>query len=98
MGKLIDHAPDGTVTEHEFPDPVPDAVTNADARRALIRAGLFDQANAAAGAAGGEAYQMWEYANHFYRADPILIALGHGIGLTDQQLDALFIAAAQITA
>lgn len=98
MGKLIDYGPDGTVTEYEFPDPVPGAVTNADARRALIRAGLFDAATAAAVAAGGEAYQMWEYANHFYRADPILIALAQGIGLTDAGIDALFIAAAGISA
>lgn len=94
--KHLHFTPNGVV-ETDIPDRVPSMVTNANARRALIRAGKFDDANAAAVAAGGEAYQMWEYANHFYRDDPILISLAYGIGLSDAEIDALFVNADAIT-
>lgn len=77
---------------------VPNKVTNYQARAALLAAGLFDQADAAVKALGpsSPAYQAWEYGNNFYRADPWIAGLGAGLGLTDAQIDALFIAAARV--
>jgi hypothetical protein len=80
------------------PEPVPSEVTNFQARAALLRAGLFDQVNAAVYQAGGEAWQAWEYANTLTRHGATVTALAAGLGLSDAQLDDLFLAAAGIEA
>ena len=77
--------------------PVPDAVTNYQARAALIAAGLFDKADAAVRASGDpKAVQAWDYANNFYRSSPFIAKLGGDLGLADSQIDDLFRAAAAI--
>lgn len=78
---------------------VPDAVTNYQARAALISAGLFDTVNAAMLALPANAIerQAWEYANTFSRSSPIITALGAQLNLTSEQIDGLFLAAAQVT-
>jgi len=38
----------------------------------------------------------WEFALEFKRSDPLLNALGQNLGLTEQQIDQLFIAAAAL--
>lgn len=76
----------------------PESITNFQARAALLEAGLFEQADAAAKAAGGVAWQAWEFANVFERGSPTIAALAGGLGLSDAQIDALFVAAAQKTA
>jgi len=38
----------------------------------------------------------WEFASEFKRDDPLLNQLGVALGLTQQQIDEFFIAAAQI--
>lgn len=98
MAKAVDYAPDGTVTETEFPDPVPQSVTRFQARAALFGAGLLDEADAAAKAAGGIALLAWQDAQVFDRNSPTINALAKGLGLTDAQVDALFITAAGISA
>ncbi len=79
-------------------DGVPQVVTNYQARAALIAAGLFEQVDTAvkAGGAGTPAYQAWEYANQVYRNSPLIIGLGEALGIDAAQIDALFVAAAQI--
>lgn len=78
-------------------DPVPDVVTNYQARAALIGAGLFDKANAAVRASGDAiAVQAWDYANQFYRTSPIIAALAGGLDLKDAEIDDLFRAAAKV--
>lgn len=80
------------------PPPVPETVTNFQARAALLAAGLFNQVDAAVKAQGVDspAYQAWEYANNVYRASAFIAQLGAALGLTEPQIDALFIAAAAI--
>lgn len=82
---------------------VPRSVSNYQARTAMIEAGLFARADAALrGAdqtvqANQVALAAWDYANDFYRTSPLIAAMTQQLGLTAAQVDALFIAASQIT-
>jgi hypothetical protein len=98
MAQVIRVRADGNVTVTDIPDPVPQSVTRFQARAALLGAGLLDAADAAAKAAGGVALLAWQDAQAFDRSSPTLAALAKGLKLSDAQVDALFIAAAGITA
>jgi hypothetical protein len=83
--------------------PVPDNITNAQARYVLRRtptatAGvtLFDAVDAAVAAQGGDIKQFWEYANLFYRQSPSILGLASALGLTSAQLDDLFRTASEV--
>ncbi len=80
------------------PAPVPAFVTNFQARAALRRIGLLEQVHAAVQAAGGEALDAWEYANHVYRHGALVISLSTSLGLTSHEVDALFQMAESIEA
>lgn len=90
------------IAELEQPVPlvngVPQQVTNYQARSALISADLFSAVDAAVRAQGpaSQAYQAWEYANVFSRSSPFIVDMGAALGLTAEQIDALFVAAAQV--
>lgn len=77
---------------------VPQQVTNYQARSALIMAGMFEAVDAAVKAQGpgSQAYQAWEYANVYLRSSPFIAEMGAILGLTSEQIDALFVAAAQV--
>jgi hypothetical protein len=80
------------------PAPVPEVVTNFQARAALRRIGLLEQVQAAVQAAGGEALDAWEYANHVHRNGALVISLSEALGLTADEVDALFRMAESIEA
>ena len=80
-----------------FADPVPISVTPAQAKIALSRAGKLVAVQAAVDAAGGEAKIWWDEALSIDRAHPLVAAIGATVGLRAADLDALFIAAAQIS-
>lgn len=80
------------------PEPVPEMVTNFQARAALRRAGLLETVHAAVQAAGGEAWDAWEYANHLYRNGALVVGMAAALGLTEEQIDNLFRTAANIEA
>lgn len=69
-------------------------VTPRQARLALLGAGLLDQVEAAVTAAGGATQITWEYATQILRDDPLILQIGASLGLTQAQIDALFITAA----
>ncbi|MFM9829724.1 MAG: hypothetical protein ACKVOB_13445 [Sphingomonas sp.] len=76
-------------------------VSMRQARLALLGAGLLDDVEAAingiADAAARTAAQIdWEYATEVRRVSPLVASLGPALGLTDAQIDALFVAAAGI--
>lgn len=71
-------------------------VTAVKGRIALKRAGLLETVEQAVTTANGETQVWWEYAAEWHRNSPVLEALGHGIGLTDEQIDKLFAVAAGI--
>lgn len=81
-----------------MPPPVPEVVTNFQARAALRRIGLLEQVQAAVQAADGEALDAWEYANHVYRHGALVISMSAELGLTSDQVDALFRMAESIEA
>lgn len=79
-----------------FAATVPAAVTPAQAKIALLRAGKLVAVQSAVDAAGGEAKIWWDESLSIDRAHPLVQALGAAAGLSAADLDALFIAAAQI--
>jgi hypothetical protein len=77
------------------PPPVPQQVTPYQARVALLGAGLLDTVNAlmAHEDTPPAAKLAWEYATYIERTSPFIQALAPALGLTEQQIDELFIAA-----
>lgn len=82
------------------PTPVPKVVTMRQARLALLAAGLLPQVEAAINALPDPprtaARIEWDYSNEVHRDKPFVQMLGTALGLTGEQLDALFIEAAQL--
>lgn len=80
--------------------PVPEAVTRFQARAALAQAGLLDSVNAMMDQPDTPVIVKlaWADALEFRRHSPTVLALADALGLNASQLDALFIAAAQIEA
>lgn len=80
---------------------VPKSVTMRQARLALLQAGLLDGVDDAIASIQNvgqrRAAQIeWEYSNEVHRNKAWLQNLSIAMGLTDQQVDDLFIAAAQL--
>lgn len=99
------------LTEHEAlladwvasyvpPDPepiqVPQIVTIRQAKLALLQAGLLDDVDAAVAQADRATQIEWEYATEVRRDWSTLLTLQAALGLSDQQVDDLFISAALI--
>ena len=79
--------------------PVPDKVTNFQARAVLISTGLFEQVDAAIKAGNDPvALQAWEYANDVTRNGALVNGMAASLGWSQAQLDDLFRAAAVIEA
>ncbi len=78
------------------PIQVPQTVTMRQARLALLSAGLLDTGNAAILAAGGAAQIEWEYASEVVRTSALVSGMAAALGMTEQQLDDLFILAATL--
>ncbi|HEV2612547.1 MAG TPA: hypothetical protein VGU61_19955 [Noviherbaspirillum sp.] len=79
---------------------VPEQVAMWQARDAMIDADLLDDVEAAMAAipdakARKKAQQKFEYSNNMRRDDPLLKMLAPSLGLSEAQIDALFIAAAK---
>jgi hypothetical protein len=78
--------------------PVPNSVTMRQARLALLGAGLLGQVSTAIASLASphreQAEIEWEFSSEVYRNRPLVAMLGPQLGLTDEQLDQLFITAA----
>ena len=91
------------VEEGDFPPPVPPPapvpaeITMRQARLALLGAGKLAAVDTAIDAmvepAKSAAKIEWEYSNTVQRHNGFVAALGPALGLTDAQIDALFLAA-----
>jgi len=77
--------------------PVPDSVTPNAARKAINAAGLRQAVEAAVAAASQDVKDDWEYAPVIRRNSPTVLALAAALGLSEAQLDALFISAAELS-
>lgn len=84
----------------EPPAHVPEAVTMRQARLALLGAGVLATADAAiAGMPGieGDAARIeWGYAHEVRRDAPLVAGMAAVLGLTEEQLDSLFVTAASL--
>lgn len=80
--------------------PIPQSVTMRQARLALLGAGKLAEVDAAIAALSEPtrtaAQIEWEYSNEVQRHNGIVSQLGPALGLTDAQIDALFVAAAAL--
>ena len=80
------------------PDPpgVPHSVSMRQARLALLGAGLLDSVDAVVAQSPRAVQIEWEFATDVWRDRDLVASLGGALGLTDDQIDGLFIAAAAI--
>lgn len=80
-------------------DPVPvQAVSRFQARAALLAAGLLEKVEAAVAAADPFTRLAWTDATEFRRDSPTIAALADAVGLSGDDLDQLFEAAAGVRA
>lgn len=89
---------DGSFVRVPEPVPVvvvPESVEMRQARLELLDAGLLDDIDAAITALGRSAQIEWEFATVVKRSHPLLALVQQQNGLTDAQVDDLFIRAAQ---
>lgn len=81
------------------PPPVPETVSRFQARAALLQAGRLGDAEAAVAKASDPLLSLaWAEAIEWKRSSPALNALAEGIGMTQDEIDDLFRAAALIEA
>ena len=73
---------------------IPEAVTMRQARLALHAAGLLDAVTAAITAAGPTAVIEWDYAQEVHRGYGLVAQMAGALGMTDAQIDQLFLTAA----
>jgi hypothetical protein len=83
------------------PPPIPQSVSMAQARQALMDAGLFDAIDNGLnalpdGPTKRKALTFWEYSPTVSRNGELVTMLAAQFGLNDEQLDALFLAATEI--
>jgi hypothetical protein len=73
------------------------SVTMRQARLALLQRGLLSEVEALiAGLADDAARIEWEYATEVWRDNPLFIQAAGALGLSEQQIDQLFLAAAAL--
>jgi hypothetical protein len=79
------------------PPPIPMEVSAVQAKTALFAAGLYDAVETAL---GGSPYALiriwWDSAQVWRRDNPYISALATELGLSDDQVDGLFVAAAAV--
>lgn len=79
---------------------IPKSITPRQGLLILSRLGLLDEVKTAIanmeGQSGDEARIEWEYATSWERSWPLLVSVASGLGLTTEQIDDIFIQAAQI--
>ena len=79
-----------------FKATVPAQVTMRQARLALLAAGLLGAVETAIAGAGAAAQIEWEYAQVVERNAGLVPAMATALGMTERQIDDLFIAAAAL--
>jgi hypothetical protein len=78
------------------PPPIPKIVTPRQARLALHANGLLTTVEAMIAASSKEVQLTWEYAIEFKRDDALINSLGGQLGLTETQIDDLFLLASTL--
>lgn len=78
------------------PIPVPQTLTIRQAKLILLQNNLLDDVDAAVSQADRSTQIEWEYATEVHRTWPTLITMASALGMTDAQLDQLFIEGAKL--
>ena len=76
--------------------PVPDSVSPRQIRQALTRLGLRNAVEAAVAAGDQDTKDWYEFATQFERKNPHVLAMGVALGVTSDQLDALWVLAGSL--
>ncbi len=77
---------------------VPTEVSRLQARLALLAAGKLDEVETAIAAAADRSLAIyWQDTSHFHRDHPRLLALATSLGMSPAEVDALFLAASEIS-
>jgi hypothetical protein len=84
------------LSEEELAARVPSVVEMAQARLALLNEGSLDTVESNIASMGPAAQIEWEYRTTVRRDNALVAAMKAQLGWTDEQLDNLFIAAAQL--
>jgi len=90
------YTPEEIAAIENAPTTVPQSVTPRQVRLLLLQQGLLDGVEAMIAASDQATQITWQYASTFNRNDPLLDALAARLGLTSQQVDQFFIAAAAL--
>lgn len=77
----------------QFRQPIPSSVSPRQIRQALTAAGLRAGVEAAVATGDQDLKDWWEFATAFERGHPMVIGMSTGLGVTEQQLDELFVVA-----
>lgn len=97
--KIIRDMTPEEIAEAEARTPaVPVSVSRFQAKAAMLQAGMLDQVEALI--AGGDAVTQlaWAEAVEYRRDSPLINSLAAAMDMTAEQVDALFIAAAKVSA
>jgi hypothetical protein len=88
-----------TIEPYEAPQPpIPQVVSRFQARAALYGAGLLDDVETAIAVADPLVQMAWADAQEFQRNSPTILALAGVLGLSESDVDELFITASGIVA
>lgn len=97
----LDDSPKPTEAELDAltpPAPIPQTVSRFQARAALLQAGKLAEAEAVVSQADVITQLAWAEATEWKRSSPAINTLAEAIGLTQDDIDDLFRAAAEIEA
>lgn len=75
---------------------VPESVTPRQIRQALTAINLRASVEAAVAASDQDVKDWWEFATEFRRDHPTVLAMAAGLGVSDAELDGLWILAASL--
>jgi hypothetical protein len=75
------------------PTPVPEAVSPRQIRQALTQFGLRETIEASVAGGDQNAKDWWQYATVFERKHPMVLGMAQALGVTEKQLDDLWILA-----
>jgi hypothetical protein len=98
IGSAYDPATGAFTPPYVPPAPiaVPESVTPRQVRLILLQQGLLANVEAMIAQQDEATKITWEFASEFRRDDPLLLSLAQNLGLTDEQIDDFFIAAARL--
>lgn len=79
-----------------IPVPVPEIISRFQAKAVLLQMELLDDVETLMTSASPIVKLAWENAIEFNRQSPSLLAMASALGLSSEQLDALFIEASKV--